>query len=76
MSPRLWYILGGAVMGALLGAVYANYAFTVTNRPEMFVEVVPYDDVISEAVESEAAYKAANEQEVTTESESGNPVNP
>lgn len=72
MTPRVWYILGGAVMGALLGAVYANYAYTATNKPEMFVEVVPYDDVI----EQEAAYKAATEQEVTTESESGNSDNP
>lgn len=72
MTPRVWYILGGAVMGALLGAVYANYAYTAANKPDMFVEVVPYDDVI----ESEAVSETVTDQEVITESESGNSGNP
>lgn len=55
MTPRMRYILGGALMGAILGAIYANYLYSKTAFEDIDVMVERYTDADIEKIKQEEA---------------------
>lgn len=78
-GPRLRYILGGAVLGAVLGAVYANYLYALYGHEESETEIIvpnhtpASNEVIDNEPERAASAgvqrRAAKSREVTDSNE-------